>query len=189
MDNQAYHDVLKTSSKILFITVFFSITCYISKYIENENDDKEEKDKKNKKNKKDKKDKIKEILIKKFAKMSFRTDNRMITNPYDIVFSECVNNCNNCCSEQLFLNGLENEGYPSLLEYVGSKSLKFALHGTQSSNINHILCDGFDIQKRKRGIYGEGEYFSDSVDVALSYGDCVVVVVFIDNNFVREKFR
>ena len=47
----------------------------------------------------------------------------------------------------------------------------FAYHGTNETNIENILHFNFDVTKAKRQAHGQGNYFSENPNTALTYSD------------------
>ena len=65
------------------------------------------------------------------------------------------------------LFGCFKQKWDSLPE--GQQITCLAFHGTADSNISNICQNGYDLKRRSRQVYGAGEYFTTSPDIAKSY--------------------
>jgi len=75
------------------------------------------------------------------------------------------------------------------LKNLGTLGVVF--HGTHTSNIESILKDGLDMNKRSGQAYGPGEYFSMHPGTSISYCkgglELLVFVVVLPRSSIREK--
>lgn len=106
--------------------------------------------------------------------------------------------------EKIYWEILDNFNTSLLSEYLQRNNIQFQyllsgesekiifphgqllFHGTSVSNATKILKGGFDKQKRKRQVFGTGEYFTNCFQRAKCYGKCIILTEVNDSEEVVE---
>eukprot|EP01060_Flectonema_neradi_P023621 TRINITY_DN3189_c0_g1_i4.p1 TRINITY_DN3189_c0_g1~~TRINITY_DN3189_c0_g1_i4.p1 ORF type:complete len:649 (+),score=102.69 TRINITY_DN3189_c0_g1_i4:39-1985(+) len=94
-------------------------------------------------------------------------------DPNDIIGSWQI------CNNELKKKFRETEALPG--------DLIQAWHGTGNANIAPICCNGFDPNKRERGLYGDGDYFASDPKVAKFYCKSGSFVLLCNLHFLENE--
>ena len=83
-----------------------------------------------------------------------------------------ISPCLECKPMQMFINGLRELGITDIFEFLkNNKNYIIVWHGTQILDAaKNIMCEGFMGEgNRRRGVYGEGDYFALKFSISEDY--------------------